>query len=803
MSRLVRDLRFALRTLLRAPVFAATVVLTLALGIGAATAIFSFVHGLLLRPLPFPDPERLVMVWQDMRAVGGPADEWFTPPDFVDLRDQGTTFSAVSGLGRSSVTLESGDGAERVAGSIVSPDYFTVTGVQPLLGRGFLPDEDLDARVIVLTHGFWQRRFGGAADVLGSTVTLSGQPFTIVGVMPPGFVPPYQADAEFLRSRVWSADGPCGRGCYSLRVLARVAPGVSVAEAAAEAQTIAARIAAEHATNENVTFRVVPLHAELTQATRRPLLALLGAVGFVLLIACVNIANLTLARNAQREREISIRTALGAGRRRLVRQLLTESVLLAVAGCVLGIAFAAWGIDVLIAMSPTDTPLLDRVAFSGTVFAFAAATAVGCGVLFGMLPALQATRPAIAESLKEAGSLLAGRARLRARSALIVAEIAVALVLLVGAGLLMKSFFRLLEVDTGYRAENVLLGELGLTQAQAPQQAQAVAFYDRLLERLGAHPDVAAVGAVTMHPLSGGGTDVDFHLEGDAPATTRDEVKGVWYRSATPGYRSAIGLRMVAGRWIEDGDHAAAPNVVVINETMARRYWPGEDPVGRRISMGSTSGPWWTIVGVAADMRHNAIETPAGVELFAPLAQLPERFVTVAMRTTGDPLRLAPVLRQEVRALDAAVPVAAVTTLEQLVRQAVAVPRLMTLLFGVFAGSALLLAAIGIYGVMASAVGARSREIGVRIALGAEPRSVRALFVRRALALVALGALIGTAGALVTARALASLLYEVAPADPAAIGAVVALLALVSLTAGYLPARRASRVDPMQVLRRD
>jgi putative ABC transport system permease protein len=803
MSRAFNDVRLAVRTLLRAPAYSLTVLLTLALGIGAATAIFSFVHGLLLRPLPYPDPDRLVMVWQDHRAVGGPADEWFTPPDFVDLRDQSTTLAAVSGVQNSSLALTTGDGAEIVTGAIVSPEFFDVAGVGPARGRAFLADEDLDARVVVLTHGFWQRRFGGDPGIIGTSITLSDQPFTVVGVMPPDFVTPYFAGAEYLRSRVWRADESCGRGCYTLRVLARVAPGASVEQANAEAARIAARLGAEHATLENVSFRVVALQEQLTQATRRPLVALLGAVGFLLLLACLNIASLTIARNARREREVAIRTALGAGRRRLVRQLLTESVLLAAVGCALGVAVAGWGIDALLALSPGDTPLIDRVAFSGPVLFFAAATAFGCGVLFGTLPALQATRHDISSPLKEGGSLLAGRARQRARSALIVAELALALVLLVGAGLMMKSFFRLLDVDPGFRADNVLLAELQMTQAQAPRAAQAVEFYDRLIERLGAHPDVAAAGAVTRHPLSGGGSDVDFFLEGEAAARTRDDVKIVWYRSATPGYRAAAGLRMVTGRWIEERDHADAPNVVVINETMARRYWPGGDPIGRRISMGSADGPWWTIVGVVADVRHQGIDQPAGVELFAPYAQLPERYATVALRTASEPMVLAELLRREVRALDAGVPVGTLTTLRQLVSQSIAVPRLVTLLFGVFAASALLLAAIGIYGVMASAVSARTREIGVRIALGAEPGSVRTLFVRRALALVALGAAIGTAGALVTARALASLLYEVAPADPAAIAAVVALLALVSLAAGYLPAMRASRVDPMQVLRRD
>jgi putative ABC transport system permease protein len=797
------SIRLAWRTLARSPAFTLTAVLTLALGIGATTAIFSFVHGMLLRPLPYPEPDRLVMVWQDLQQRGGPRDEWFTPPDFVDLREQARSFSAVSGIGRTGITAELGDGAERVAGAVVSPDYFRVVGVEPALGRGFLADEDLDARVIVLTHGFWQRGFGGDPDVVGSSVTLSGQPFTIVGVMPPAFRVPYFADAEFLRSRVWTADGPCGRGCYTLRVLARTAPGVTLPEANAEAALIAARLAADHAENEGVSFRVVSLHGELTQAVRRPLIALLGAVGFVLLIACVNIASLSIARNARREREVAVRTALGAGRRALVRQLLTESLLLAAIGGALGVLVSYWGVDALLALAPADTPMLDRVAVEGTALGFAALSAIGCGLLFGTLPAMQAARTDVLRSLKEGGGLHAGRVRMRARSALIVAEIALALVLLAGAGLLMKSFFRLLDVDPGFRAENVLLGDVQLTAAQAPSAEQAAQFFDALIERLETHPQVAAAAAVSIAPFSGDGADVTFLVEGRPRPTRASESVAVWYRSATPGYRSALGLRIVAGRWIEARDHADAERVVVINETMARRHWPGEDPIGRRIQLGGGDDPWWTIVGIFADVRHNALDRAAAEELFAPLAQLPERFMTIALHTTGDPLRLAATLRDEVRALDASVPISSVTSLERTISESVAVARLVVLLFGVFAGAAMLLAAIGIYGVMASTVAARRREIGVRVALGAEPGAVVGLVLRRAGALVVAGIAIGTISALVLNRTLAAMLYEVTPGDPVALLGVVALLGGVALLASYMPARRAAHVDPVEALRPD
>lgn len=805
MNHLLQDVRFAVRTLRKSPVFAAVVLLTLALGIGANTAIFSVVDAVLLRPLPYEDSGRLVTVWQDERGRGRLADEWLTPPNFFDLRSSSESFegmAAVMGWGPNLT----GDGEpEKLTGQAISHDYFRLLRKSPRLGRGFLAEEDVPdgAQVVVLSHGLWQRRFGANSDILGSSITLNGEAHIVVGIAPVDLEPLALEgpNVEIWRPLQMDANGGCGRRCYVLQVFGRLAPGATLRSAAAGLNTVAASLAREYPdSNSGVGISLVPLKEQTVGPIRSGLLVLLGAVGFVLLIACVNIANLLLGRAAARQREVAIRTALGAVRGRLIRQLLTESLLLALAGGALGLLFAFWGTDLLVQLSPPGTPRMAEVGIDAQVLVFALGVSLLTGLLFGLVPALQASRSGLTRALGDRGSGRSTAASRRTRGVLMVAEVAIALTLLVGAGLLMRSFGRLIQVDVGFDTENVLVADLSLPQARYEEDPPRVAFYEQLLEQVESLPGVRSAGAVSVLPLGGNDADVAFTIEGRPPPDP-ERMPDAQFRIATPGYFGAMGMRLLAGRVFTAQDRADAPRVAVITDAMARRFWPDEDAVGKQFRPQSFGEPLVTIAGVIADVHHFGLDQEPRPEYYLPHAQLHARTMVVVARTAGEPLVLAGALREQVRSLDPQLPVAEITTMEQLVGRSVALPRLYLSLFSVFAAVALLLAAIGIYGVTAFSVTRRTREIGVRVALGARSADVLRMIVRQAMTLALIGLGIGLIAALLLSRALSSLLYDLSPTDPLTFAGVALLLAMVALISAYLPARRAARVDPMVALR--
>ena len=803
---MLSDIRFALRRLRTAPGFAAVVLLTVALGVGANTAIFSVVNAMLLRPLPYRDAGRLVAVWQDHRALGRDEPEWQTPPDLADLRAGTRTFERIVGVRGWGATL-TGDGEPvRTGGASVSHDYFTTLGVPLAQGRAFTAEEDSpDApRVVVLTHGFWQARLGGRADVVGTTLRLNDEPWTVIGVLPADFRDPLGTTGLYRTFRLPPNDG-CGRGCYSIRAIGRLKPGVTEEQAHADVAAIMKRLGEQFPqTHKNVGAWLVPLREQLVGDVRPALLALLGAVGFVLLIACVNVANLLLARATARGREVAVRTALGAGRDRLVRQLLTESLVLAALGGALGLLLGAWGTRLVVARLPEGMNDFYNVTVDARVVAFTVALSAIAAVVFGLGPAMIASGGGVAGVLRAGGrGASAGRGARRVRDLLVVGEVALALVLLTGAGLMMRSFVARQRVEPGFRPENVLIAGVTLPARYAAGGPEAGAFFDQLVERLGRDPRVRAVGTATETPLQGGDGDISFQVEG-RPA---ERPPNAWTRFVSPDYLRTIGIRVVAGRGIAASDERGAPPVALISETFAKRYWPGESAVGKRIVTGDLAGAGGassrtiTVVGVVNDVRFDALDAPGKVELYVPAAQASRRRASVVIRADGDPAALVPLVRREVAALDRTVPVGFTQTMEERMREALAMPKLYATLFALFAVAALALAGIGIYGVIAYAVERRTRELGVRLALGARVEDVRRLVVTQGMGPVIAGVALGLAGSFGAAQALRGLLFGVGATDPATFAATTLFLVVVALLAAYLPARRATRVAPTEALR--
>jgi putative ABC transport system permease protein len=809
MDTLLQDFRYAARRLLRSPGFTAVVLVTLTLGIGATTAIFSIVNAMLLQPLPYPRSDRLVMVWQDWRARGGPATEWFNMPDLLDWREQNGTLEEITAFGGWGPNLTGSGEPERLAAQQVTAGYFRVLGVDALLGRTFIPADEQPgaARVVVLSHAFWRQRFSADPRIVGQSIELNGEPNTVIGVMPERFRPPFDVTTQlwrvFLRD---PAAGGClnSRGCVVLQAFARMKPGVTVERAQTDLATIAARLAQQYpATNAGRGANVVPLQEQLTGDARPALLTLLGAVGFVLLIACVNVANLLLARGAVREREVAIRTALGAARARLVRQLLTESLLLALAGGALGLLLAVWGVDLLIAMVPAEIAALFEIGLSAPVLMFALGATILAGVMFGLAPALQGTRANLSDAFKEGGRGATAGGSSRMRAGLVVAEIAIALTLLVGSGLMLRSFMRLQGVDPGFDPSRLWTGNLALPPRAYPGDTAIVAFYTQLIDGLAARPEVASVAAVSVMPFSGNNTDTGISVEG-RPNASPEQAPDMWYRIVTPAYHETMRIPLRAGRTFTAADREGTPGVAIMNETAARRLWPGESAVGKRFKFGATppdSAPWVTVVGVVGDVRHTALETPATMEMYLPQAQIGARAMSLVIRATQDAGRLTPLVRAEVARLDPSLPIAGVSTMEQLLRASLAMPRLYMALLALFAAVALALAAVGIYGVIAYDVEQRTREIGVRMALGASREAVLGMVVRQAgvLAIAGIGA--GLLAAFALSRVMRSFLYDVSTTDPLTFVAVPIVLGGVALLASYLPARRAAGVEPTVALR--
>ncbi|HEU4593592.1 MAG TPA: ABC transporter permease [Pyrinomonadaceae bacterium] len=810
METFLQDVRYGARVLAKHKGFTAVAVLTLALGIGANTAIFSVVNELLLRPLPFGDAERLVMLWEVNQ--NGVRQNTTSRANFKGWRDQSTVFEGMAAFSDQRLGVTGGNGEpEEVSVQLATPELFRVLGVEPLLGSGLTQEgESPAAPEVVLSHGFWQRRFGGDPHIVGKPLTLNGEPCTVAGVLPKDFQWHIKKRSGTGKpAEIWAVlpmEGPGAnpRGRF-LSVVARTKPGVSKEQAEAELKTIHARLEEDAPQyNKGTGAEIIPLREQLVGNVRPALLILLGAVGFVLLIACANVANLMLSRAAAREKEIALRTALGASRTRVVRQLLTESLLLAFMGSAVGLLVAWWGIGALVAISPRDLVSLQGVGLNLTVLAWTFVVSLLTGIIFGVAPALEATRLNLNDALKEGGKGTGGQGARsnRLRSAFVVAEVALALVLLVSAGLLVKSFARLQKIDTGFETENVLTMVVRLPDAKYKEDSQIVGFFRQATERVRSLPGVREVGTVNFLPLYGGlGSSTGFTIEG-RPEPPPGEEPGTNVRVSDAGYFGAMSIPLLRGRNFTEAETAEARRVVVVSESLARKHFPGEDPLGQRISVQMFEKPVMTeIVGVVGDVRYDSLTDEAAPTVYFPHPELAYSFMTLVVRTEGDPAEMAPAVQRELRAIDPDQPISDVRTMNQVMAETVGRARFNTLLFALFAGLATLLSAVGIFGVMNYSVTLRTRELGLRMALGAQPARVLMLVLRQGLLLTLVGIGIGVAGALALTRVMSSLLFGVEATDPATFAAIVALLAVVSLIACYIPARRATRIDPLVALR--
>ena len=803
MGSLWQDLRYALRNLRNSPGFTAVAVTALALGMGANTALFSLVYSVLLRPLPFPEAGRLVAVWEDHQKRGGPEREWTNPADFYDWADRSHSLEAMFALDGWGPTLTGEGEPERIAAARVTQGIFATLRVAPQQGRPFTAEEDQPGgdRVILLSQGLWKRRFGGQASLVGRrTIRLNDNPFLVVGILPEGFKVPMVPDAEAITPMQARR---AGRGNAYIRVVARLKEDTTRELAQAEMNQIAAGIGREHPdTNGDVGIVLVGLQEQLAGPARPALLVLMGAVGLVLLMACANVANLLLARASARRKEIAVRIALGAARGRLVRQLLTESILLSVAGGLGGLFLAVWGVAALKTGLPEGFAQQFSFALDRWVLGFTAVLSVLSGMIFGIAPALQASRPDVSEQLKEGGRSAAGGAgHVRMRHALTAVEVGLSLMLLVGAGLLLKSFASLVSQNPGFDVKNVVKLDLFLPPAKVPDPAQAAQFYERLVERVRALPGVAAAGVTTSTPFAGSNTDTGFRIEGRPEPPPGDRMVA-WYRQVSSDYLRAMGIPLVRGRTFDSRDTAQAPRVVMINESLARRYWPGENPVGKRLGNGGPDGTGWReIIGVVGNVKHFGLESEEPPAMYLPMTQEPSLGMTLVARAKGDPDSIIPSLRQAVWSLDRDLAPAGIGTMEQEIRGSLADRRLTLLLIGLFATLALVLAVVGVYGVTAYSVSQRTHEIGVRMALGAQRGHVLKLVLRQGLLLTGAGVVPGVFGALALTRVMKGLLFGISPTDPATFAWVVTLLFAVSAAACYVPARRATKVDPISVLR--
>ena len=787
------DVRFALRSLARRPLFTLTIALTLALGIGANTAIFSVLRAMLLRPLPYQAPEQLMVVWGQYPEFGHTSTSL---PDYLDWRAMSRRFSSLAAVTVTGYNV-SGEGApERAQAALATSNLLRTLGLVPVLGRDLRPDDERGTpSAVLLGWDYWQRRYGGARDVVGRTLQLNGRPYTIVGVAPRALAFPARTDLLVPLK----TDTTLNRRSEFLDVVGRLAPGATPEAAQAEMATIATRLAAEYPeTNATIRADVVPLGEQLLGKARPAVLTLMGAVALVLLVACGNVANLLLGRAAERERELAVRAGLGASRVRLARQMVTESLVLALGGGALGLGLAAGAVRLLRAAPSDVLPRLDEVRLDPWVAVFAFGVSVLCGLLFGVAPAMRAGRADLQGTLRAGGRGLAGQgAVLRLRALLIGSEVALAVVLLVVGALLLRSFGELQRVPTGFVAERVLTAKVTLPRARYPDGARLVAFWDGVQGRVTTFPGVRAAGIGSSVPM-GAVPYLSFEIEG-VPQTGTNVMQDAQAYNVSPGYFPALGIRLVRGRLLAPSDGPDAPRVLVINETLARRFFGARDPIGARITFGDST-EYATVVGIVADMRQRGLADAPYSQAYAPVAQEPGRSMYLTLRTTGDPTGLAAAVRRAVAELDPALPVYDVRSMEDRLADDVARPRFTSALTTAFALMALLLAAVGISGVVAYAVGQRTRELGVRQALGARPEDVVRLVVRQGMTPVVVGIAVGLVGAAAAARAIRGLLFGVGAADPVTYVGALAFLGTVALVATWLPARRALRVPPAVAL---
>ncbi len=825
LENLWQDVRYAVRMLFKNKGFTAVAIIALALGIGANTAIFSVVNAVLLRPLPYPEPDGLMIV-RETNLSRGLTDAGISLPDFREWRNRNHTFEKMAAFSTGNYNISGNEEAERVVGTVVSADLLPLLGVRPAQGRAFLQDEEQFGkhRVVIVSDGLWQRRFGAQAKLVDQTIKLNDEAFAVVGVMPRGFQFPDQTSALWVPLALPDKSPYNTRGNYWLQVVARLKAGVTLAQAQAETDSVHRQLEQEVKETAGYGEKLISLQEAIVGDVQTPLLVLLGAVGFVLLIACANVANLSLARASARQKEIAIRTALGAGRQRLVRQLLTESLMLGLAGGALGLLLALWGVDLLISLAP-DLPRLTEISVDNRVLIFTLALALLTSVIFGLVPALQASKSDLNESLKEGSRGTAGSTRRgqRARSALVVAEIALSLVLLVSAGLMVNSLLRLQRVSPGFRTQNILTMQLSLPKAKYPNDRPELAagFYRQLIERVRALPGVQSVGVSTSLPFTDSSWGKLFTIEDRPAPKSIQEVPNVQYSQLSPDYLNTLGIPLAKGRYLSERDTRDTLPVAVINETMARRYFPNEDPIGKRLYLGPPEQlipPGilppnyhfirWTIVGIIGDVKKRGLGKSIEPEIYTLPEQsltndTPAREMYLAVRTNTEPASLTSAVRSQIQALDKEQPIAEVATMEKLLSDSLSQARFSTLLLAIFAITALMLAAVGVYGVMSYTVTQRTHEIGIRMALGAQDRDVMKLIVRQGMILAVIGVAIGLAASLLLTRLIKSLLFGVAATDPATFTAITLLLACVALLACYVPARRATKVDPMIALRHE
>jgi putative ABC transport system permease protein len=804
MESLLSDVRYAVRNLLRRPGFTIIAVFTLALGIGANTAIFSAINALLLKPLDFPQLDRVVAVWDKLPSRGVLHNE-VTLANYLDWKSQTQSFEQLALYRWWSANLTGIDPPERIQGFLVTANFLDATGIKPIMGRNFLPEENQPGKdaVAIITHSLWQRRFGGDPNILNKTITINSITRTVIGVMPERFN--FPKGAEVYAPLPMTPESMKSRGNHSYYVIGRLKPGASIAGAQAELDNVTARLEQQFPeTNTGWGATVFPIVADTVRTYDTALWIMMGAVGFVLLIACANVANLMLARASGRQKEIALRTALGASRWRIVRQLLTESVIVALIGGVVGILIGFWGIDALRAADPGEAskfaPGWYQLGINAPVLLFTLGLALVSGIVFGLAPALQASKTNLNDSLKEGGRQTSGSSH-RLRSSLVVFEFALSLVLLVGAGLLTRSFLALLKTDPGFNPDHILTMNLVLPGAKYKDDASRVAFYNELVQRVKAYPGVESAALVNYLPLGGSNSSDSYLIEGEPEPAPGQEYEGR-YRVATPDYFRTMQIPIVRGRGFTEQDKAGAPPVVMVNEAFVRKHWPSQDPIGKRIRF---YGPperahWMEIIGVVADVRHE-LDLPVTPEYYLPHAQDPWNAMVLVAKTSVEPGSLAGALRQQVWSIDKNQPVFDVKTMQEVRSASVAVYSFSSVMLGIFAFVALLLASIGIYGVMAFAVTQRTQEIGIRIALGARSADVLKLVVTHGMKLALFGMVLGLAGSWALTRFMAKLLVGVKPTDLLTFGVVSLCLLVAGFVACYLPARRATKVDPLVALR--
>ena len=802
MRTLWQDIRYGFRMLARNPGFTTAVVLILALGIGANTAIFSVVNAVLLRPLPCKEPNRIVQIWEtniERGMHGTPV----SPLNFLDWKDRNQVFEHMGAYCFTSFNLTGVDEPKTVKGTRVSGGFFNVLGIGAMLGRTFSSDDcgPGSDTVAVLSHGLWQRCFGSDPSIMGRTLTLDGKPHSVIGIMPPNFCFPRNWVDVWVPLVLEANDPSTGRGKHYLSAMALLRANVTVKQAQAEMDAISRQLEQEYPyTNAGFSVTLVPLHDEVVGSVRTALFALLGAVSFVLLIACANVANMLLARNTTRQKEMAIRSALGAGRLRLIRQLLVESLVLSLLAAPFGVLLSLWGIDVLAALSPR-LPHLGEIGIDARVLSFAAGISLLAAALFGLLPALLETKVELSESLKEGtGRSSCGLHGHRVRSLLLVSEVALAFVLLIGAGLMLKSFRLLMGVELGFEPTNVLTIGLHLPHSKYPEAHHRAAFHHRIIEQIGKLPGVHSIGATHILPLTDNNLNLKFAIEG-APPAALGQGTGADYRRISHNYFRTMRIPLLTGRVFTERDTDEAPAVAIINKTMAQRFFPEKDPLGQRIIIWDGGPNPREIIGVVGDVRYRGLHASRTPMVYVPYAQCPQGSMFLVIRTVNDPKSIAPLVRSGVWTVDKEIPVSSIRTMEQILKRSVSRRRFNILLLEVFAVAALILASVGIYGVVAYSVSQRIHEIGIRMALGAQTRDVLQMVIKQGLILALIGVAVGLAAALALTRVISSLLYEVSPTDPVIFVCVSLFLTGVALLASYIPARRATKIDPMVALR--